>query len=174
MALVVANGDCDQTGYELLLLQRSHFSLTRTYQTVLSSIVELHDEHARHGLDVNPGWCRMLVDTPPAGSSASRATGSLPRWRGWPDRHRSPLRAKGRSGSCGGAPMGASADAAERLQVPAPAAAGCALAHGARPRCHWQFALGAPRSGQDRFITRPKSRTMRAARQLMLPPSTVS
>ncbi len=30
------------------------------------------------------------------------------------------------------------------------------------------------RSGQVRFITRPKSRTMRATRQLMLPPSTVS
>ena len=29
-------------------------------------------------------------------------------------------------------------------------------------------------SGQVRFITRPKSRTMRATRQLMLPPSTVS
>jgi hypothetical protein len=38
-------------------------------------------------------------------------------------------------------------------------------------------ALQAPfkvRSGQVRFITRPKSRTMRATRQLMLPPSTVS
>jgi hypothetical protein len=32
----------------------------------------------------------------------------------------------------------------------------------------------ASRSGQVRFITRPKSRTMRATRQLMLPPSTVS
>ena len=31
-----------------------------------------------------------------------------------------------------------------------------------------------PGSGQVRFITRPKSRTMRATRQLMLPPSTVS
>jgi hypothetical protein len=29
-------------------------------------------------------------------------------------------------------------------------------------------------SGQVRFITRPKSRTMRATRQLVLPPSTVS
>ncbi len=30
------------------------------------------------------------------------------------------------------------------------------------------------RSGQVRFITRPKSRTMRATRQLMLPPNIVS
>jgi hypothetical protein len=33
---------------------------------------------------------------------------------------------------------------------------------------------GTVTSGQVRFITRPKSRTMRATRQLMLPPSTVS
>ena len=32
----------------------------------------------------------------------------------------------------------------------------------------------AARSGQVRFITRPKSRTMRATRQLMLPPNIVS
>ncbi len=35
-------------------------------------------------------------------------------------------------------------------------------------------AQASARSGQVRFITRPKSRTMRATRQLMLPPSTVS
>jgi hypothetical protein len=33
---------------------------------------------------------------------------------------------------------------------------------------------GQVRSGQVRFITRPKSRTMRATRQLMLPPNIVS
>ncbi len=46
-----------------------------------------------------------------------------------------------------------------------------------------KFVLGGPaalcvprclKSGQVRFITWPKSRTMRATRQLMLPPSTVS
>jgi hypothetical protein len=35
-------------------------------------------------------------------------------------------------------------------------------------------ASGQVRSGQVRFITRPKSRTMRATRQLMLPPNIVS
>ncbi len=33
---------------------------------------------------------------------------------------------------------------------------------------------GGLRSGQVRYITRPKSRTMRVTRQLMLPPSTVT
>jgi hypothetical protein len=55
------------------------------------------------------------------------------------------------------------------------------------PDWHWQLpvtrrarerpvgvAAAWARSGQVRFITRPKSRTMRATRQLMLPPSTVS
>ncbi len=37
-----------------------------------------------------------------------------------------------------------------------------------------QYAPVQVRSGQVRFITRPKSRTTRATRQLMLPPSTVS
>jgi hypothetical protein len=41
-------------------------------------------------------------------------------------------------------------------------------------RCNERNLSCQVRSGQDRFITRPKSRTMRATRQLMLPPSTVS
>ncbi len=37
-----------------------------------------------------------------------------------------------------------------------------------------QVEVTSTRSGQVRFITRPKSRTMRATRQLMLPPNIVS
>jgi hypothetical protein len=36
------------------------------------------------------------------------------------------------------------------------------------------LAAGGALSGQVRFITRPKSRTMRVTRQLMLPPSNVT
>ena len=52
------------------------------------------------------------------------------------------------------------------------------------PRCHRPILHkskmqssdppGQVRSGQVRYITRPKSRTMRVTRQLMLPPSTVT
>jgi hypothetical protein len=44
-----------------------------------------------------------------------------------------------------------------------------AVDHGQR---HWQNISLLVRSGQVRYITRPKSRTMRVTRQLMLPPST--
>jgi hypothetical protein len=61
-------------------------------------------------------------------------------------------------------PRKAEAPSGSGLQVEHPPAAGPSPGRGP----------GALRSGQVRFITRPKSRTMRATRQLMLPPSTVS
>jgi hypothetical protein len=45
--------------------------------------------------------------------------------------------------------------------------------HGVQRSQTWASKKPDLRSGQVRFITRPKSRTMRATRQRMLPPSTV-
>ena len=63
--------------------------------------------------------------------------------------------------------------AAARLTLPGGCVMTSFLLHIESPDRHYQT-KPATWSGQVRFITRPKSRTMRATRQLMLPPNIVS